>query len=57
MDNEFNEVPQDLSTKQLMVDQLAVTVLGAIAGLVAGKLVDRGYRAGIGYLRARRNTA
>ncbi len=36
-----------LTDKQVTSDQVVVTVLGALAGLMAGKLVERTYKMGI----------
>ncbi len=46
-----------LSPRQQVVDQVAVTVLGGLAGLFASKMVDRGYKAAVTAYRLRRATA
>lgn len=53
--NETMEV--DLTNKQVIADQLAVTVVSGIAGLVAGKLAEKAYRFAITAYRLRKTTA
>lgn len=47
----------ELTSKQQMADQVAVTVLSGIAGLVVTKLVDKGYKFAITAYRVRKATA
>lgn len=47
----------DLTTKQVMTDQVAVTVLGALAGLLASTAVKKGYTVAITAYRLKKNAA
>ena len=46
-----------LSVKQQTADQIAVTVLGGLAGLAASKMVERGYKAAITAYRIKKAAA
>ena len=52
-----DELELVLSTKQQTADQIAVTVLGGLAGLAASKLVERGYKGAMTAYRIKKATA
>ena len=47
----------ELSSKQQLTDQVAVTVLSGIAGIVTTKLVEKGYKFAITAYRVRKAAA
>lgn len=47
----------ELTPRQQVTDQVAVTVLGGLAGLFASKVVERGYKAAVTAYRIKRATA
>lgn len=47
----------ELSNKQQIFDQVSVTVLSGLAGLVTSKLVEKGYRFAVTTYRLRKAAA
>lgn len=47
----------ELTTKQVAVDTVAVTVLASLAGLMAGKAVEKTYKAVITMIRLKKAAA
>lgn len=52
-----DKIELSLTTKEQAFDQIAVTILSALAGLAAGKMAERGYKAAAAAYRIKKATA